>query len=67
MRCYKHMISIDKPLYLISSLENLYWWLEGGLHSGKKSILEPPSIMNGVATHGMWSDCESKDHINIYA
>ena len=53
-----------------AAVEDLHWWLEEGLHSGKELILEPPyafcksdasgyawgAIMNGVATHGLWND-----------
>ena len=60
-------------------MDELHWWLEKGHHSGKKLILEPPyafcksdasgyawgAIINGAATHGMWSGGERKDHINV--
>ncbi|GFO27385.1 transposon ty3-i Gag-Pol polyprotein [Plakobranchus ocellatus] len=61
------------------ALDDLEWWTSEGLNNVRMLVRERPiamiktdasgyawgAVLNGVTTHGMWSDEECKEHINV--
>ncbi|GFN81283.1 Gag-Pol polyprotein [Plakobranchus ocellatus] len=80
IKALKESYNFTKEVTLTKeALDDLEWWTSEGLNIVKILVREHPiatvktdasgyawgAVLNGVTTHGMWSDQERKEHINV--